>query len=319
MGPFRMSLSATTRFPILDECPKADRGTSATVGHRPSDGEPADEVLMSDVFGGNKTALAALFRRYARLVRAVAYRILRDAAEADDLLQEVFLFIQRKCDTFDATKSSARSWIVHLAYERAIDRRRYLNTRHFYTTVEFDDAVAELPDPRFQVATRDAALDAALAKDELQKALAARLAAVRRRHLADCSFGRLCIPDRPTPRDRSREQRRNTTGAGTAAPGTAVKRCRPRARNLAGRERAARETRTGFKNRKCYYLGSGVSIFFSNLEESKCPKTIFETSSRHWLRLLLQWCGLRLCVRRRNLYMREKRRWYCSSECGNDG
>jgi hypothetical protein len=40
--------------------------------------------------------------------------------------------------------------------------------------------------------------------------------------------------------------------------------------------------RTGFKNRKCYYLGSGVSIFFSNLEESKCPKTIFETSSKHY-------------------------------------
>jgi len=41
-------------------------------------------------------ALALLFRRYSRLVRGVALRILRDASEADDLLQEVFLFVHRK-------------------------------------------------------------------------------------------------------------------------------------------------------------------------------------------------------------------------------
>ena len=49
-------------------------------------------------------------RRYAHLVRSVALRILQDGAEADDLLQEVFLFIQRQSGVFDSSKSSARSF-----------------------------------------------------------------------------------------------------------------------------------------------------------------------------------------------------------------
>jgi RNA polymerase sigma-70 factor (ECF subfamily) len=59
-------------------------------------------------------------------------RILRDTAEAEDLVQDLFLFIQRKCGIFDSSKSTARSWIVQMAYHRALDRRRYLKAREFY-------------------------------------------------------------------------------------------------------------------------------------------------------------------------------------------
>lgn len=88
---------------------------------------------------GSKEALSVLFGRYARLVRAVAYRILRDGAEADDLVQEVFLFVYRKGHLFDAARGSARSWIVQVVYHRAIDRRRYLASRHFYNHLELSD------------------------------------------------------------------------------------------------------------------------------------------------------------------------------------
>jgi RNA polymerase sigma-70 factor (ECF subfamily) len=44
----------------------------------------------------------------------------------------LFLFIQRKCGIFDSSKSTARSWIVQMAYHRALDRRRYLKSREFY-------------------------------------------------------------------------------------------------------------------------------------------------------------------------------------------
>ena len=100
--------------------------------------EHSDEVLMTEVRGGSSEALSLLFQRYARLVHTISNRILRDSAEADDLLQEVFLFIHRKSHTFDGTKSSARSWIVQVAYHRAIDRRRYLQSRHFYTQVDLN-------------------------------------------------------------------------------------------------------------------------------------------------------------------------------------
>lgn len=106
--------------------------------------EPSDEALMARISGGDKDALAGVFHRYARLVRAVGYKILRDDSEADDLLQEVFLFIHQKSTVFDSSKSSARSWIVQMAYHRAIDRRRYLDSRHFYTQVDLEDVGNEL-------------------------------------------------------------------------------------------------------------------------------------------------------------------------------
>jgi len=104
------------------------------------DSELSDAALMVRVCDGGTDALASLFRRYARLVRSVALRILQDGAEADDLLQEVFLFIQRQSGVFDSSKSSARSWIVQMTYHRAIDRRRYLQSRHFYTRVDLNGA-----------------------------------------------------------------------------------------------------------------------------------------------------------------------------------
>jgi RNA polymerase sigma-70 factor (ECF subfamily) len=98
----------------------------------PSQGlEASDELLLKQVHDGEKEALALLFRRHSRSVRNVAYRILRNESEADDLVQEVFLFIFRKAALFDSTHWGARSWIIHVTYHRAFDRRRYLNSRHF--------------------------------------------------------------------------------------------------------------------------------------------------------------------------------------------
>jgi RNA polymerase sigma-70 factor (ECF subfamily) len=98
----------------------------------------ADEDLLARVLKGDQEALGLLFQRYARVVRHVAARILRDAAEAEDLVQDLFLFIRRKCAIFDGSKSSARSWIVQMAYHRAIERRRYLTARQFYSRVEIE-------------------------------------------------------------------------------------------------------------------------------------------------------------------------------------
>ena len=91
-----------------------------------------DELLMVRLQNGDQEALGCLFQRYVRIVRSVATRILRDTAEADDLTQDLFLFIQRKCAIFDSSKSSAGSWVIQMAYQRAIERRRRLATRHFY-------------------------------------------------------------------------------------------------------------------------------------------------------------------------------------------
>ena len=127
-----MSTPVTSRLPVLFGGSHGPQVREAVVTASSASGELADEVLIERICLGEKEALAALFQRYARLVRSVAARILRDAAEAEDLAQDLFLFIHRKCGLFDSSKSSARSWIVQMTYHRAIERRRYLTTRHFY-------------------------------------------------------------------------------------------------------------------------------------------------------------------------------------------
>ena len=120
-----------TPLPLALDCGAKENANSA-------DHSLTDEVLLIHLQAGEQEALGCLFQRYARIVRGVAARILRDAAEAEDLVQDLFLFIQRKCTVFDSSKSSARSWIIQMAYHRAIERRRYLTSRRFYARIEVE-------------------------------------------------------------------------------------------------------------------------------------------------------------------------------------
>ena len=127
-----MDSLAAARFPAV---PLSKRKATDEWVEARADGdapEASDEALITQLCTGDCEALAVLFQRYARLTRTVASRILGDATEAEDLVQDLFLFIQRKCRIFDSSKSTARSWIVQMAYHRALDRRRYLKARQFY-------------------------------------------------------------------------------------------------------------------------------------------------------------------------------------------
>ncbi len=140
-----MDNSVAARFPLPLSNQKA-RGGSIEADQKPPSTEASDEALMALICRGDRDALASLFRRYARIVRGVAYRVLRDVSEADDLLQDIFLLVHRLCGTFDSSKGSARFWILQMTYRRAISRRRYLTSRHFYTRLDLDQAENELGD-----------------------------------------------------------------------------------------------------------------------------------------------------------------------------
>ena len=127
---------------------------------------------MTQVSQGDKDALASLFRRYGRVVRVVAYRVLRDQSEAEDLQQEVFILIYRLCQTFDRSMGSVRFWILQMTFRRAISRRRYLNSRQFYTHLDLDH-IAELPDPQSEVPTLDDSIDGGLENGHMHKVFAA--------------------------------------------------------------------------------------------------------------------------------------------------
>jgi RNA polymerase sigma-70 factor (ECF subfamily) len=96
----------------------------------------SDDRLMQEVRAGNDDAFAAIFRRYHRLVYTVALRILRDAAEAEDLTQTVFLEVFRDAAQFDSRRGTLKVWLLQYAYGRSINRRNYLVVRHAYDVIE---------------------------------------------------------------------------------------------------------------------------------------------------------------------------------------
>jgi RNA polymerase sigma-70 factor (ECF subfamily) len=132
-------------------------------------GEYSDEHLLARTSEGDREALSLLFRRYAHMVRALAERILRDASEAEDLVQEVFLFVFRKGALFDPERGSARSWLAQVTYHRAFDRRRYLVSRHFYSNLELQEAVFREEEPATLTALYQDSIEAALGRDALRR------------------------------------------------------------------------------------------------------------------------------------------------------
>jgi RNA polymerase sigma factor (sigma-70 family) len=93
-----------------------------------------DEVLLLRLKSGDREALGILFMRYTRLVLSVGIRVLHDFAEAEDLVQDLFLLVFKKVELFDPEKGSARAWLARISYHRALDRRAYLIRRSFYIT-----------------------------------------------------------------------------------------------------------------------------------------------------------------------------------------
>lgn len=89
-----------------------------------------DDQVMAHLAAGHGDALAVLLDRFGRLVHSIAFRILRDSSEAEDLAQEVFLELCKTAARFDAAKGSTKMWVLRTAYRRSLNRRRYLSLRH---------------------------------------------------------------------------------------------------------------------------------------------------------------------------------------------
>ena len=136
-----MSDLTVVRFPALPlEREVGTDAFEATLAQNQPD-QVDDATLIYQMKDGNREACAQLFRRFAQSVRNVGQRILRDKGEADDLVQEVFLYIHRKSALFDGSKGPARSWIIQVAYTQAFLRRRQLKAQGFYQSEIADKAL----------------------------------------------------------------------------------------------------------------------------------------------------------------------------------
>jgi len=80
--------------------------------------------LLSAVALGDELAYEALYDQAAGWVLGTARRVLRDPAQAEEVMQEVLLEIWRTASRFDAGQGSAVSWVLTIAHRRAVDRVR---------------------------------------------------------------------------------------------------------------------------------------------------------------------------------------------------
>ncbi len=96
---------------------------AAAVRSRPVPGAPAtdDRLLRDRLAAGDDQALASVIEEFGSLVRGVARRVLRDNAAADDVMQDVFVWLWERPDRFDPDRGSLRSFLAVVARRRAID------------------------------------------------------------------------------------------------------------------------------------------------------------------------------------------------------
>ena len=122
-----------------------------------------DQEMIAQIGRRDQGAFSALYDRLSGPLYSLAFKMLGDASEAQDALQEVFLQIWSRAGTYDPEQSSVFSWTVLLTRSRVIDRLR-ARDRRLRVVVEStaEDKVAEATD----ASTVESAADTATKKDE---------------------------------------------------------------------------------------------------------------------------------------------------------
>jgi RNA polymerase sigma-70 factor (ECF subfamily) len=113
----------------------------AARGSAGSDADRTDRVQMERLARGDLGALDLLYEQHGAMAFSIAYRITRDRAAAEDVVQEAFLGAWRNAARYVDARGSVRTWLLSIVHHRAIDaiRRRR-------PTVELPDSEAGLPD-----------------------------------------------------------------------------------------------------------------------------------------------------------------------------
>jgi RNA polymerase sigma-70 factor (ECF subfamily) len=85
--------------------------------------------LIERIARGDGRALRSAYDAHAGRVLALALRIVRSRAEAEDVVQDTFLEVWRRAPEYDATRGELSSWILSMARSRCIDRIRRARVR----------------------------------------------------------------------------------------------------------------------------------------------------------------------------------------------
>src|SRR5262245_55662451 len=86
--------------------------------------EKTDSEIIAGISNRERAAFDLLYNKYAQIIFNLCVRILNDVAEAEDVLQEIFLQIWREAAKFDPSRASVKTWLFTIARSRSLDRYR---------------------------------------------------------------------------------------------------------------------------------------------------------------------------------------------------
>ena len=122
----------------------------------------ADREMIERIGRGDQSAFSALYDRLSRPLYSLALRMLGDAGDAQDALQDVFLQIWSRAATYNPEQSTVFSWTVLLTRSRVIDRLRARKRRLRIVDSATGDEDADVAD----ASTMESAADTADKNDE---------------------------------------------------------------------------------------------------------------------------------------------------------
>lgn len=139
-----------------------------------------DVVLLHHIAKGDDVALATFYDRWVQPVYTIVVHLLRDADEAEDVLEETFWQVWQRAAAFDPARGSPRTWVLTIARSRALDRLRARGRRPDAAPLP-DLLASNEPDPA-------ASMEAQERREQVTRALAT-LPEQQRRALELAYFG----------------------------------------------------------------------------------------------------------------------------------
>jgi RNA polymerase sigma-70 factor (ECF subfamily) len=132
--------------------------------------DATDVELLRRIAGGDASAVAELYDRRAGMLLALALRIVRDRAEAEDVIHDAFVTVGERAAQYVPERGAVAAWMVTLVRNLSIDRTRRRDRRGAITR----DVLAHDPETRAAATPADpeALLAGATERERVRRALA---------------------------------------------------------------------------------------------------------------------------------------------------
>jgi RNA polymerase sigma-70 factor (ECF subfamily) len=129
--------------------------------------------LVRRLAAGDRAAFAPFYDRYAPFVYPLVLRIVRDRADAADVLQEIFWDAWQAAGGHDPERGTPEAWLLNRARSRAVDRARSVRRRGETFVAPLDEAPAAAPagaaDPADTISDRGGVRSALAALPDTQR------------------------------------------------------------------------------------------------------------------------------------------------------